>query len=368
MTVRVGIFGTSWWADAIYLPPLTILDNVVVAAVCGRNSATTEEFADRWGIPHSYIDPIEMLDCVELDAVIVATTNDTHYDLTMAALERGLHVLCEKPMALNSAQAEAMVDRAAESGAITLVPFTYHYMPVNQFVKRLIEQGFVGRPHHISLRYYAGYGLDDQYSWRFDRSVAGAGVIADLGSHWVHLARWLLGESEVSVSAVASTFVRRSPRPDGITYNQMEDSAVLTVRYESGAYGVLQVSTVCWEGTPFGQTHHLEIHGDAGTIHATCDWDTVQEVRGLRRGETGPPRVMPIPESIWKGVRRDSVHNTYRDVFRNTDAMTRGWIRAIEAGCQITPDFRTGLAVQRVIDGAVASAAAGGTPTAITER
>lgn len=365
MTVRVAIFGTSWWADAMYMPPLIVCAEAKVVGACGRNPTTTADFAQRWGIDRWFTDPIAMLDQIELDAVIVATANDTHYELTMAALDHGLHVLCEKPLALDTAQAVAMAARAAETGAITLVPFTYHYMPVNQYVKQLIEEGFVGRPYHVNIRYYTGYGLDEAYSWRFDSEVAGAGVIGDLGSHWVHLARWLLGESEVSVSAVSSTFVDRAARPDGQPYEQLEDSAVLTVRYESGAYGVLHVSTVCWEGTPFGQTHHLEIHGDQGTIHATCDWDTVQEVRGLRRGEPGPPQIMPIPESIWKGVRRDTVHNTYRDVFRITDAMTRGWIDAIATGVQIEPDFDTGLAVQRVIDGALTSAAQGGAPVVI---
>ena len=350
----------------MYMPPLMDCAEADVVGACGRNPTTTADFAQRWGIDRWFTDPIAMLDQIELDAVIVATANDTHYELTMAALDHGLHVLCEKPLALDTAQAAAMAARAGETGAITLVPFTYHYMPVNQYVKQLIDEGFVGRPYHVNIRYYTGYGLDAAYSWRFDGDVAGAGVIGDLGSHWVHLARWLLGESEVSVSAVASSFVDRAARPDGQPYEQLEDSAVLTVRYESGAYGVLHVSTVCWEGTPFGQTHHLEIHGDQGTIHATCDWDKVQEVRGLRRGEVGPPRVMPIPESIWKGVRRDTVHNTYRDVFRTTDAMTRGWIDAIARGAPIEPDFDTGLAVQRVIDGALTSAAQGGAPVAIT--
>jgi len=141
-------------------------------------------------------------------------------------------------------------------------------------------------------------------------------------------------------SAVSSTFVERGPRPDGSPYEQTEDSAVLTVRYESGAYGVLQVSTVCWEGdSDFGQSHHLEVHGDAGTVHATCDWHTVQEVRGARRDEPGLMRVLPIPDDIWAGVRRESVHDTYRDVFRTTDAMTRGWIDAIVADRPIEPSF-----------------------------
>jgi len=356
------VLGTSWWADAMYLPALVGHPDAEVVAVCGRRADSTAEFAERWGVPRWFIDPYELLRSVDLDAVVVATANDSHHDLTMAALDHDLHVLCEKPLALDAVQAAAMVARAAATGAITLVPFTYHYMPVNQWVKRLIDEGYVGRPLHVNLRYYTGFGFDEGYSWRFDRAVAGAGIIGDLGSHWIHLARWLLGEEEETVSAVASSFVTRGARPDGQDYEQLEDSAVMTVRYRSGAYGVLQTSAVCWEGTPFGQTHHLEVHGDAGTIYATCDWNTVQEVRGLQRGDNEGAKVLPIPDDIWNGIRRDSVHDTYRDVFRTTDAMTRGWITAIRDGRPIEPSFAEGLAVQRVIDAAVRSAAAGGTP------
>jgi predicted dehydrogenase len=364
--VRVGIVGTSWWADAMYLPPLTAHEQAAVVAVSGRNAATTAAFADRWGIEQRFDDPIAMLDSAGLDAVVVASSNDSHFHLTMAALDRGLHVLCEKPLAQNAAQAQEMTARAEETGAITLVPFTYHYMPVNQWVRRLIAEGYVGRPYHVNIRYYTGYAADSAYSWRFDRELAGSGVIGDLASHWIHLARWLLDDNEVSVGALASAFVERQPRPDGGTYEQAEDSAVLTVRYASGAYGVLQVCAVSWEGTPFNQTHHLEVHGDAGTIYGVCDWDTVQEVRGVRRGERGPATVLPIPDEIWGGVRRDNVHDTYRDVFRGTDAMTRGWITAIAEQRHVRPDFADGLAVQRVVDAAVASADADGAQVPVT--
>jgi len=364
--VRVGIVGTSWWADAMYLPPLTAHEQAAVVAVSGRNAATTAAFADRWGIEQRFDAPIAMLDSAGLDAVVVASSNDSHFPLTMAALDRGLHVLCEKPLAQNAAQAQEMTARAEETGAITLVPFTYHYMPVNQWVRRLIAEGYVGRPYHVNIRYYTGYAADSAYSWRFDRELAGSGVIGDLASHWIHLARWLLDDNEVSVGALASAFVERQPRPDGGTYEQAEDSAVLTVRYASGAYGVLQVCAVSWEGTPFNQTHHLEVHGDAGTIYGVCDWDTVQEVRGVRRGERGPATVLPIPDEIWGGVRRDNVHDTYRGVFRGTDAMTRGWITAIAEQRHVRPDFADGLAVQRVVDAAVASADADGAQVPVT--
>lgn len=363
--IRVGVLGTSWWADAMYLPALAGHPDAEVVAVCGRQPSPTEAFARRWAIPAWFTDPATMFADAPLDAVIIATANDSHHDLANAAIDRGLHVLCEKPLALNADQAAVMTERADAAGVVTMVPFTYHHMPMNRWVQRLIGDGYVGRPLHANLRYYAGFGFGTGYSWRFDRDVAGSGIIGDLGSHFIHLARWLLGDVEQSVSAVASTFIDRDARPAGGEYERLEDSAVMTVRYRSGAYGVIQTSAVCWEGTPFGQTHHLEVHGDAGTITATCDWDTVQEVRGLRAGDTGGAKVLPIPDDIWAGVRRGSVHDTYRDVFRTTDAMTRGWIAAIRDRRVVEADFAEGLAVQRVVDAAVRSAARGGAPMTV---
>ena len=363
--VRVGVFGTSWWADAMYLPALAGHPRATVSAVCGRREETTRAFAERWSVPRWFTDPATMLAEVELDAVVISTANDSHHGLAMAALEAGLHVLCEKPLALDVDQAREMADAARARQAITLVPFTYRYMPMVRWVRRLIDEGYVGRPRQFNLRYYSGFGLDGEYAWRFDREVAGAGIIGDLGSHWIDLARWLLDEEETSVSAVSSRFVERGPRPDDTPYEPLEDSALLTLRYRSGACGVLHVTAAAWEGSDgLGQLHELDIHGDEGTLHARCDWYQVQEVRGSRRGGPGPS-VLPIPDDLWGEVRRNPVMATYRDVFRTTDAMTRGWIDAVAEGRPVQPDFQTGLAVQRVIDAAMASAADGGCPVEI---
>lgn len=357
--VRIGVFGTSWWADAMYLPAMATHPRAELAAICGRRPGPAEEMAERWSIPAWYTDPERMLAEADLDAVVIATSNDTHHPLTMASLAAGTHVLLEKPVGLDVGEATEMAELARERGAITMVPFTYHWMPVNRWVRRLVDEGWVGRPLHANLRYYTSFGFDTGYSWRFDKDIAGSGIIGDIGSHFIHLARWLLDDTESSISAHTSTFVERGPRPDGTAYEPLEDSAALTVRYGSGAYSMIQVSSVCWEGDGFGQSHHLEIHGTEGTLYATCDWDRIQEVSGLRKGD--PRRQpLPIPDEIWGDVRRDTVHNTYRDVFRTTDAMTRQWITAVNADELCTPDFAEGLAVQRVIDAAVESAGAGG--------
>ena len=362
--VRVGLVGTSWWAEAMYLPALADHPIGRITALCGRDLDRTRSVAANWSIPHAYNDWTTMLASDEIDAVIIATPNETHFEITMAALERGLPVLCEKPLGMDVAEAQKMAAAAAERGAITMVPFTYRNMPTNQYIKQLIDDGYVGQPYHLSMRYFAGYARDGSYAWRFDEAKAGSGILGDLGSHWLDMARWFLGEVS-EVSAHRSFFVDREPRPDGSSYIPVEDSAVISVRFTSGASATLQVSAVCWEGTPFGQIHELDLHGSGGTLHALNDWDTVQEVRGVRAGEAGPAKPLEIPDTAWSGAPRDRVHDTYRHIFRRTESMTRQWVSAIAAGHTVDPDFATGARVQELVAAAITSATTDGSWQAV---
>lgn len=362
--MRVGLVGTSWWAEAMYLPALADHPIGRITAICGRDVDRARSVAASWSIPHVFSDWVAMLDGGEIDALIIATPNETHHEITMAALDHGLPVLCEKPLGMNVAEARSMAETASDRGAITMVPFTYRNMPTNQFVKQLIDDGYVGRPYHLSMRYFAGYARDGAYAWRFDEDKAGTGILGDLGSHWLDMARWFLGEV-TAVRAHRDFFVDREPRPDGSSYIPVEDSAVISARFESGASATLQVSAVCWEGTPFGQIHELDLHGSGGTLHARNDWDTVQEVRGVRSGEPGPAKPLVIPDSAWNGAPRDRVHDTYRHIFRRTEAMTRQWVSAIADGHQVEPDFATGARVQELVSAAVTSATTDGSWQAV---
>ncbi|MDX2378260.1 MAG: Gfo/Idh/MocA family oxidoreductase [Acidimicrobiia bacterium] len=359
MTLRIGILGTSWWVDSMYFPAIAARSDAEVVGLCGRTPAKAEELGARWGVPWVSVENDEFLDPDRLDAVIVATSNDSHEPITLTALDRGLHVLCEKPVANTVEAADRMAARAAEVGAITLVPFTYRYMPTNRWVKRLIDDGYVGGVHHMNLRYFTGYGRTTDYNWRYDPAVSGSGVLGDLGSHWLDLARWLVGEIE-AIGCVSGHAYERPPRPDGSVYEPLEDSAIMTVRFSGGAYGTLQVSSVCWEGGDFNQTHHLDVHGTDGTVYSLNDWIGTQEVRGLRAGDPGPALPLPIPDDIWGDVRRASVHDTYRDVFRVGQAMTGEWIDAVLAGRACAPDLTEGARVQQLLELAQQSAALDG--------
>lgn len=357
MTINVGIAGTSWWADAMYLPPLANHPDAEVVAICGRRPEPAQELAERWEIPRTYTDYAQMIREESLDALLVLTGNDSHFPIAMAGLEAGLHVLCEKPLGMAYSEANQMATLAAQKGVKHMVPFTYRFMPTNRYIKELVQDGYIGRPYHLNLRYYTGYGRNEGYNWRFDQSKAGSGAIGDIGSHFLYLAYWWFGEITEITSQSSFLIDRPQPNPDGHTYPQSEDGAIMTLTFASGAHGVVHATTVAYEDTAFGQTHHAELHGSNGTLYGFIDWDTVQTVRGSQQGQ-GSLQDLPIPEHIWgpaDKVRRDTVHNTYRDTFRNQDHMTRGFINAIRDDSVSSPDFQDGAFIQRVIDAAVLS-------------
>ena len=355
--VRIGVAGTSWWADSMYLPAISTHPLADVRAVAGTRPEHTREFAATWGIPAAYDTVEAMLEAEPLDAVIVATPNKSHFPIAHAALERGLHVLCEKPVGMNSSEARVLADLAAAKGLTTMVPFTYKNMPGMRYLKELVDEGYIGDPYHLNMRYFAGYGRDGAYAWRFDLDVAGAALSGDLGSHLAYLARWYFGEVE-SVTAEFGLSVPRANRPDGSDYPRGEDSAIILLRFANGATGSLHVSSVAHEPSSFGQVHGVELHGSRGTLHHVNDWDRVQTVSGARADDDAV-RNLPIPDRCWGGAPRDDAHETYKHVFRHQETQARAFVSAVAAGRPVEPDLADGLAVQRIVDAAVRSAREG---------
>jgi len=338
----------------MYMPALENHPQAQVIAVCGRDQGRTETFAGRWEVPRDYNDYEAMIGSGELDALIIATRNDSHYPITMAALEAGLHVLCEKPLALNYARAAEMASFAQVKGVKHMVPFTYRYMPTARYIKELIDDGYIGRPYHLNMRYYTGFGRTPEYQWRFDVGKAGSGALGDIGSHFLYLAYWYFGEI-VGVNCQLDHQIAREPLdPHGQPYEQGDDAAIVMLTFASGAQGVIHATTLAYEDTPFGQTHHMEFHGSEGSLYHYIDWDRIQRVSGARQG-SGQIKELPVPEPIWGGVRRDTVHNTYKDIFRQKDLMTRQFITAIVEDRPLEPNFRDGATIQRLIEAAVQS-------------
>lgn len=339
----------------MYLPPLVpYSEKCEVVGMVGRSRERADARAEQWGIPNVYDTPEAMIKSGEVDAVVIATANDSHYALSMMAMEAGLHVLCEKPLALTYAEAAEMAQVANASGLTTMTPFTYRFMPTTRYVKQLIDEGFIGTPYHLNFRYYTGFGRHDAYAWRFDQEMAGSGALGDIGSHFLYLADWMFGEVE-SLCADLYTLRKRPPlRPDGSAYTQADDVATLMLRFKNGAHGVVQATTLAYEDTAFGQVHERDFHGSGGTLREYIDWDDTQRVSGVRDGG-GLSVELPVPDAVWGGARRDRVHDTYKDVFRQEGWMVRQWVDGILSGEGCEPDFRAGARIQGLIEAALVS-------------
>ena len=343
----------------MYLPPLEHYDKVEVVAICGRNRGRAEARAAQWGIPNVFTDYEEMLASGLFEAVIVATGNETHHAITMAALAHDLHVLCEKPLALSYADSAEMRDLANSKNLITLTPFTYRNMPSTRYIKELIDDGFIGKPYHLHMRYYAGYGRDgSEYNWRFDNDVAGSGALGDIASHFLYLAEWFYGEIEAVCSNLGAFIERPALNPNGEPYEQGDDTAMLMLRFKNGAHGMVHATTLAYENTDFGQQHEMDFHGSGGTLRQIIDWDKRQQIMGGRDGEL-TVKELPIPDHIWGDLRREVVTETYKDVFRKEGKMVREFVDAVAEGRPASPDFADGARIQLVLEAALRSAKTG---------
>lgn len=354
--IRVGLIGTSQWTERMYVAGLKDHPEGRITAVCGRDPERTAAFAERNGIANHTTDWRDLLDS-DIDAVILSTPNNTHYPMTMHALKNSLHVLCEKPVALTYAQADAMATEAERRDVVHMTAFTYWYFPHYRYVSQLVREGYVGTPYHLNLRYYSSYGLSGDPIWRFDRRSGGEGALADIGSHALSLARAFMGDA-VSVSAQLNTHVTR----DGIPADhRASDSAILTLQFASGASGTVHVSMASFQPYAGGQKQAMELSGSNGTLYYHNDFATQFSLKGAQVGDTDT-RELVVPESLWPSdVSRDNPRDMYGDLYTKADVMAREFVTAIrERRAPNGPDLREGAEVQKLLDAAVQSAAQDG--------
>src|SRR3712207_1327556 len=126
-TLAIGVIGTSWYNDLMHLPNIKSHPQAQLVAICGRNLVRAQEMAIKYDIPAVYTDYREMLAKAKLDAVVVVAPDDLHYEMTMAALDAGLHVICEKPLTMNAQEARALADKAAAAGLQHMTFFTWRW-------------------------------------------------------------------------------------------------------------------------------------------------------------------------------------------------------------------------------------------------
>lgn len=200
--VRVGLIGSSPWAEGMYLKALSQDPRVELAAVAARNADRLSDLAARWKIGETFTDAHQLINS-PLDAVIIATPDSVHHEYALAALAAGKHVLCEKPLAMNAAQSSEMLDAAKNSGLVNMAMFTFRFLPFMQNLRDQVRD--LGELTDARFEFRQGYARHSEYLWRLD-PAHGTGVVGDLGSHLFDLANWFLGPIEVVAATIRNEF------------------------------------------------------------------------------------------------------------------------------------------------------------------
>lgn len=224
------------------------IEGVDIAAASDRNGQLLKKAKEGFKIPEVYDDYAEMLRSERLDAILLCTENSKHADVVESAAERGLHVMMEKPMSANLAQAERIVKASDRHGTKVMVNYPTTWSPGVQMAHRIVREGAIGEVHHVRFRAaHAGpkeIGCTDYfYNWLYDGELNGAGAFMDYCCYGVNIALWFLGRPR-SVVAVTGTFARK--------YLTVDDNAVVLMEY-GDALGVAEAS--------WSQVGKYPIHG-----------------------------------------------------------------------------------------------------------
>ena len=355
--VRIGVIGGGFGVQ--HLQGFGVTENAEVVAFCQKTRDKAEGMAGKFGVSHVYTDYRELLAHHGLDAVSIVAPPHLHAEMTAAALERGLHVLCEKPLAMNAAEAEAMLQQAEAAGRVHMTAFNHRHIPALAYMKELMDGGYVGgRVLHVESRWFGEtrFAPDQTHYWRHTRELAGFGVLGDIGVHVVDRLRWLIGEFE-SVWGHADTFIPERKDDRGVSRAvTVDDNFTLFGRLAGGASACIRLSGVARKSN----YQNLEIYGDAGMLRFAFDRNVEGWIRGQlwgARGDTRSPEPLEIPERYTRGLDDSDPQRAQGEfIFA---ALTRVFVDAIRNGAPASPSFADGLAAQRVLDAALHAAEEG---------
>lgn len=308
----------------------------------------------------------------EIDLIDIATPNNMHAEIAIAAAEAGKHVICEKPLAPTATEARQMLEAVEKAGVVNAVAFNYRRTPAVALAKRYIDEGAIGEILNFRGTYLQDWSADPNspLSWRFQKKIAGSGAVGDIGSHVVDLARYLVGEIE-EVTSVVSNFIQDRPLqtsgfdalgageagsgPRGAV--DVDDEAMTLLRFRGGAVGSMEATRNAWGRNNFIT---FEIHGTEGSLYFNYEnRDELQvafknepaDRRGFRTVYTGPNT--PYGEALWPipalgiGYGETKIIEAYE------------LMRAITGEAPIRPDFADGYQTALVDEAIIASGASG---------
>ncbi|PWH05736.1 dehydrogenase [Brachybacterium endophyticum] len=331
--------------------------------IVGRDEQKVAAAATRLGWQSHATDWREVLEREDVDIIDICTPGFLHAEIAIAALEAGKHVLCEKPIANDTAEAERMVEaarRAQERGQVAALGHTYRRVAALAQARALVESGRLGRLLQARASYLQDWLVDENapMSWRLRRETAGSGALGDIGSHAIDQIQFLTGQRATSVRGRLETVVPERPGPDGPERVTVDDAAWATLELEGGAIASIEASRLAG-----GRKNQLviELYGTEGSLR--FDLEALNELWFLDAtvpaAEQGFTRILvtepdhPYVEGWWPPGHTLGWENAFTN-------QAYDLLRAITEDVPFSPDFADGLALQRVLDAIIASDAADG--------
>jgi predicted dehydrogenase len=358
--LRVGVIGVGW-GSMVQVPAFRAAGGYEVAALCSRRAERAAEAGARLGVEDVSTDWERFVRRPDLDIISVCTPTDLHREQVLGAISAGKHVLCEKPVALDSGQAAEMAGAADAAGVATAVCFENRWGREKLAVWRQVSQGLLGSPYFARVAIAADYfhpvrPLMSEWMYRL---ADGGGYLLGMASHDIDYLYCLFGVPEAVCADVRTTIPVRS-RADGSAFAaDADDTASLLLRWSSGMRALISLTTV---GLHTGSRYRFEAFGSEGTaeIDGTVFGGTV---RAGRAGEDGLRELAPgdeavsDPSAIPATGRRSAPIRALALMLEQWLPSVRGSAAAGAAGggsglAPSVPTLRDGLVVQRVIDAA----------------
>ncbi len=348
--LRVGVVGIGW-AGQQHLKAYEAMEGVRIVSLAGMEQELRDSLQAEYSIPNGFADWKDMLEHGGLDAISVAVPTFLHAPIAIAALEQGIHVLSEKPIARNAVEGQAMVDAARKAGRVLDVAFNHRRRGDIKALKEVIDDGGLGRPYYAKASWLRRSGIPTLGSWFTNPELAGGGPLADIGVHALDYALHLLGEPKVvAVSAATHSELGPQGRGGGSAYSalasthafEVEDFASAFLRLEGGGTLLIEASWATYRETD----DLLDF-----TVYGT-DGGAELKVQGAPFPAVGQLRVFTDKE----GESADYVPPVLPG--RAHDAVVEDFITAVRGGAQVWGEHDGSLALYRaqIIDACYQSA------------
>jgi predicted dehydrogenase len=353
--IRVGIIGVGW-GSVVQVPAFRAVPEYEVVALCSRRPERVAEAGEQLGIADRSTDWRSFVARDDLDLIYVWTPVDHHLEQTVAALEAGKHVLCEKPVAVNEADARTMRDAAEVSGRAHAVCFENRFNPMRLAIWDLVREGFLGDPYYARFASTGDYwhpsrGLQSEWMYRVDE---GGGYLMGLGSHDIDFLHCLFGASAAVCADVRTTVPRRTRLDGSVLEVDADDTSVVVLRMANGLLATVATSAVGLGSN----TRELELLGGDGAISIVGSGQdtTVRAVHVDREGEFEVALSTRMPRSGAELPKRRAA-----SAIRSLALMLEDWLPAFAGEpAPGVPTLRDGWLVQAVVDASRRSAAGEG--------